>query len=262
MMCKACLRNLSLLALATGFSPALLFAQAAPGPITPPAGSIPDATGAAPPKPRVSQGKPTIVGSWRFNRDESDDPRRKLTDAQQSSSGGPGSGGRGGGVHVGGYPGGGYPGGGYPGGGGGSGGGGGHRGQSSSYSNDDLNHLSDVMTPARSVTVVKSDAMVELTDDLDRKREFYTDGRKLDKSRNSKDDSYREITAKWDESRLVTQEDGPKGGKIERILSPIEGENGMQLNETFKLIDSHGNTAAVIRFVFDHDERSADSSKP
>ena len=241
------------------FFPWTLFGQAAPGPIGPPDSVYTDASPAPAPKPRVSQGKPTIVGSWKFNRDESDDPRRKLQDAQQSQSGS--SGGRGGGVHVGGYPGGGYPGGGYPGGGGG-GGYGGHRGQgSSSYSNDDLNRLSDVMSPARTVNVLKSESVVELTDDLDRKREFFTDGRKVDKSRNSKDDSYREISAKWDESRLVTQEDGPKGGKIERILSPVEGDNGPQLNETFKILDSHGTTTAVIRLVFDRVEQPTDSGK-
>jgi hypothetical protein len=199
-------------------------------------------------------GKPTIIGSWKFNKDESDDPRRKLQDAQLSSAGA----GRGGGVHVGGYPGGGYPGGG----GGGYPGGGGRRDQGNSYNNDDLNRLSDVLSQPRTVTVLKSDAVVELTDDLDRKREFFTDGRKLDRSKNSKDDSYREISAKWDEPRLVTQEDGPKGGKIERTLSPVEGEEGMQLHETFKLMDSHGNTTAVIRLVFDRVEQPADSGRP
>jgi hypothetical protein len=239
--------------------PAVLFGQAAPGPIAPPDSAYPDPTPAPAPKPRVSPGKPTIVGSWRLNRDESDDPRRKLQDAQQSGTGG--SGGRGGGVHVGGYPGGGYPGGGYPGGGYPGGGGGGYGGHRGSYNNDDLNRLSDLMNPPRTVSVLKTDSVVELTDDLDRKREFYTDGRKLDKSKNSKDDSYREASAKWDDARLVTQEDGPRGGKIERVLSPLQGEEGPQLTETFKVFDSHGNTTAVIRLVYDRIEQPAETSK-
>ena len=259
-MCKRSLLLSAGMGAAAMLWPGALFGEAAPGPITPPADSIP-ATAAAPaPRPRVAQGKPTIIGSWRFNKDDSDDPRRKLQDAQASDGGSGGHGRMGGGYPGGGYPGGGYPGGGYPGGGGG-GGYGGHRGQSG-YSNDDLNRLSDVMTLPRTVSVVKSDAVVELTDDLDRKREFFTDGRKLDKSKNSKDDSYREVSAKWDEARLVTQEDGPKGGKIERILTPVEGENGMQLNETFKIMDSHGNTTTVIRLVFDRVEQPADSGRP
>ena len=273
MMSRESVLRSGLLAAAAMISPALLYAQAAPGPIAPPESSLPDSTPAPAPKPRGPQPKPTIVGSWRLNRDESDDPRRKLEDAQQSSGG---SGGRGGGVHGGGYPGGGYPGGGYPGGGypgggypgggypggGYPGGGGGRHGQGTSYNSDDLNRMSDLMTPARNVTVLKSESVVEVTDDLDRKREFYTDGRKVDKSRNSKDDSYREGSARWDDTNLITQEDGPKGGKIERILAPVAGENGMQLNETFKLIDSKGNTTAVIRFVFDRTEPAAASDHP
>jgi len=237
--------------------PGTVFGQADPGPIIPPASATSGPDFSPTPKPRAPMGKPTIVGSWKFNKDDSDDPRRKLQDAQLASGG---YGGRGGGVHGGGYPGG-YPGGGYPGGGGG-GYPGGRRDQGNSYSNDDLNRLSDVLSLPRTVTVLKSDAVVEMTDDLDRKREFFTDGRKLDKSKNSKDDSYREISAKWDEPRLTTKEDGPQGGKIERILSPVEGEAGMQLHETFKLIDSHGNTTTVIRLVFDRVEQPADSGRP
>jgi hypothetical protein len=249
-----------LLVSATVFFPALLFGQAGPGPITPPESVYTD-PGPAPapvPKPRGSQGKPTIVGTWRLNRDESDDARKKLQEAQQS--GGGGNGGRGGGVHVGGYPGG-YPGGGYPGGGYPGGGGGGYGGHRNSYSNDDLNRLSDVLNPARNVTVTKSDSAVEVSDDLDRKREFYTDGRKLEKSKNAKGDSYREASAQWDDTRLITQEEGPKGGKIERVLSPYDGENGPQLTETFKILDSHGNTTGVVRLVFDRIEQPAESSK-
>lgn len=244
------------------FLPALLFGQAGPGPINPPESVYTDAAPApAPaPRPRASQGKQTIVGTWRLNRDESDDARKKLQESQQSG------GGQGGGVHAGGYPGGypggGYPGGGYPGGGYPGGGGGGYGGHRNSYSNDDLNRLSDVLNPARNVTIAKTDSAVELSDDLDRKREFYTDGRKLDKPKNAKGDSYREAGAKWEDARLITQEEGPKGGKIERVISPYEGENGPQLTETFKILDSHGNATAVIRLVFDRIEQPAETSKP
>ena len=250
-----------ILAAAWMLCPGPLSAQAPPGPITPPDSSLPrqDASPQVQQasRPRAPQGKPTIVGSWKFNRDDSDDAHRKLQDAGNSTSnrgsgghGGYGGGGRRGGIGWPGGGGGGYPGGGgggYPGGGGGNGGSRG--GSNTSYSKDDLARLADLMQPSYSVSIAKKETEVDLTDDLDRKRIFFTDGRKLDKSKDSKDDSYREILAKWDDDRLVTQEEGPHKGKIERVLSPTEG--GARLYETFRMTDSHSNTTAVIRFVYD-----------
>src|ERR1039457_2610337 len=84
----------------------------------------------SPPQPTTTSKQPprtTLAGSWKLNRDESDDPRQIVRDAEPPSSGttgrypgggNPRGGYPGGGNPGGGYPGGGYPGGGYPGGGG------------------------------------------------------------------------------------------------------------------------------------------------
>jgi hypothetical protein len=220
--------------------PFLLSAQAPPGPITLPESAQPraDSTPQPPPPPRW-QGKPTILGSWKFNRDESDDARDKMRGSSQSSGS---YGGRRGGV------GGGYPGGGYPGGGGGGypGGGGGRRSGIDSYSDSDLARLGDLMNPSYSLKIVQKENEVEMNDEQDRKRAFFTDGRNLQKSTS---DTYHEIAAKWDDDRLVSTEEGPHKGKIERVLTPADG--GMQLYETFRMQDSHSNTTVVVRYIFD-----------
>ncbi|HKO05205.1 MAG TPA: hypothetical protein VJW51_10670 [Candidatus Acidoferrales bacterium] len=219
--------------------PALLFAQAPPGPITLPDSAQPraDSTPQPPPPPRW-QGKPTILGSWKFDRDESDDARDKMRSLSQSNGN---SGGRRGGG-GGGYPGG---GGGYPGGGGGGGGYGRGRGGIDSYSDADKARLGDLMNPSYSLTVAQKENQVEMNDEQDRKRVFFTDGRKPGKATS---DTYHEITAKWDDDRLVSTEEGPRSGKIERILTPADG--GMQLYETFRMTDSHSNPTVVVRYVF------------
>src|ERR1700749_3803881 len=86
-------------------------AQAPPGPMTlPPPKDAP----APAPRPQVQktnlQPRTAIFGEWRFNRDDSDDPQRKLQEAQQDRSNG--NGGYGGGGPRVGYPGGGMGGGG------------------------------------------------------------------------------------------------------------------------------------------------------
>jgi hypothetical protein len=223
-------------------SPGLLFAQAPPGPIVLPDSAQPraDSVPQPPPPPRW-QGKPTILGSWKIDRDDSDDARAKMHDSRQSTGGYGGHGGAGGGRGGvgGGWPGGG--GGGYPG-----GGGAGRRGGSDSYSDSDLARLGDLMNPSYTLTVAQKENEVEMNDEQDRKRAFFTDGRKLQKSTG---DTYHEIAAKWDDDRLISTEDGPHNGKIERVLSPAEG--GARLYETFLMKDSKSNTTLVVRYVFD-----------
>src|SRR5580692_1769210 len=63
----------------------------------------------------------TLAGSWKLNREQSDDPLQRVRAAESSSRGNtggyPGNGNPGSGYPDGGYPGSGYPGGGCPGGG-------------------------------------------------------------------------------------------------------------------------------------------------
>ncbi len=205
-------------------------AQAPAGPVTaPPPGTVAPAAKAPEPVPPPRQ---SILGGWKLNRDESDNPRRRMRDSQDS---GGGYGGR--------RPG----GGGWPGGGGGGGPYGGRRGgMGGEESDEERQKMRELLSPPANITFSMTGAEVDLKDDHDRKRAFMTDGRKLQKS---KDDNYQEIAAKWDGNRLVTDEKSPRGGKMSRTfeLSP----DGRQLYETLNLKMGRNNTETSFRFVYD-----------
>lgn len=243
--------------------PAALHAQAAPGPIHPaPQGdssseSAP-APRAAPAKQYPPQKKENLVGAWKINPDESDDARQKIDQAQNKNSGGgnnPNSGGSGGGNNP-------YPGNGggngpygrpsnnpYPGNGGGNNGGNGPYGRRGGPTNsttyEDRQQLQDLIEPATSLTFTQKEGEVDVTDDQGRKRIYFTDSRRPQKS---KDDSYKEAAARWDGAKLVAEEKGTHGGRITRTyeLSP----DGKQLDEAVRLDSSHLGLVTV-RYVFD-----------
>lgn len=210
-------------------------AQAPPGPM-PAAQPQPSSAPAAKPvgqQPEV-QPRTSIFGAWKFNTDDSDDARKKMQEAHGSDR--RGGGGGGGGVRMGG---------GIP----GMGGYGGHRrGGEENESDQERQGMQGLLSPARSLSLAeaKKDAETDLFDDQDRKRAFFTDGRKLQKS---KDDKYQEIAAHWDGARLVSDEKSPRGGKMSRVfeLSP----DGKQLYETLHMTTGRSNTPVVIRFVYD-----------
>jgi hypothetical protein len=219
--------------------------QAPPGPL-PPAQS--QDRPAAPvvrtqPKPQM-QPRTSILGAWKLDPDDSDDPHKKM----QETRGGGNNGGYGGNRRMGG----GYPGGGYPGGGGG--GYGGRRPGSQGESDEDRQRMQDLFTPARSLTIAeaKKDVEVDVFDNRDRKRAFFTDGRKLEKS---KDLNYQEIAAHWEGTRLVTDEKNPRGGKMSRTFEL--SYDGTQLYETLHMTTGRNNTPLVIRYVYDQAGSSA-----
>ncbi len=219
-------------ALALLASPSLLRAQAPAGPL-PAATPQPSSTPTAKPQNQVppTETRASILGAWRLNRDDSDDARKKMQDARGNRGGGHGGGG---GVHVGG---------GVPGM-GGHGGYGGRRGENE----DDRQRAQELFRPPNSLTLARKDAEVDLTDDQNRKRAFFTDGRKLQKP-NSKDDSYQEIAAHWDGSRLVSDEKTSRGEKMSRTFEL--SYDGKQLYETLHMTSGRSNTPLVIRFVYD-----------
>jgi hypothetical protein len=163
------------------------------------------------------------LGDWVLNRDESDDPRRPMRDHDDSNGGY-------GGRRPGGWP----------------GGGGGRRGGYGGESDSERQKMRELLSPPTNITLSMTGAEVDLKDDHDRKRAFMTDGRKLQKS---KDDNYQEIAAKWEGSRLISDEKNPRGGKMSRTfeLSP----DGRQLYETLNLKLGRNNYETSIRFVYD-----------
>jgi hypothetical protein len=202
-------------------------AQAPAGPVSaPPPGTAP-ATKAPEPAPLPSP-RQSILGAWKLNKDESDDPRQRMQDSRDSNGGGYGR--RGGG----GWPG----GGGY---------GGRRRGMGGGESDEERQKMQELLRPPTNITFSMTGAEVDLQDDHDRKRAFMTDGRKLKKS---KDDNYQEIAAKWDGSRMVSDEKSPRGGKMSRSfeLSP----DGRQLYENLHIEGSgRSNRSLDLHYVYE-----------
>jgi hypothetical protein len=241
----------------------------------------------SPPQPAATSKQPprtTLAGSWKLNRDESDDPRQIVRDAEPPSSGTaggapgggypgggypgggnpggggyPGGGNPGGGGYPGGYPGGGNPGGGYP--------GGGRRGgypsggqQDTGQNIEDNPKMQPLIHPSGLLTIELKNPEINVTDDDLHKLTLYTDGRKLQKS---KDNSDQEVAAHWDGSRLVSEEKSPLGGKMNRTFELHQ--DGRQLIETLRIANGRSDTPIVIRYVYDiasSDTKSEQESDP
>jgi hypothetical protein len=188
------------------------------------------------PRPQVQksalQPRTAIFGEWHFNRDDSDDPQKKMQEAQQDRSSNNGGYG-GGGPRLG------YPGGGM--------GGGGRRMGQQGMSDDERQKMQELMNPSTRLTVadLTNSGEVDLTDDQQRKRALFTDGRKLQKS---KDVNYEEITAHWSGKQLATDEKGPHG-KMSRTYEL--SYDGTQLYETLHIPMGRSNTTLLVRYVYD-----------
>jgi len=196
-------------------------------------------------KPRTS-----ILGAWKLNRDESDDPRKKMQDARGADNGRGGGGGGGrGGVRMG------IPGmGGGPYGGGRRGGGGG-----GNESDEDRQQMQQVLGPTSALTVAeaKKDVEIDVFDDQQRKTAIFTDGRKLQKT---KDSTTQEIAAHWDGNRLVTDEKTPKGQKMSRMYEL--SYDGTQLYETLQLTRGRSSSQISIRYVYDQAKQQRRTLRP
>jgi hypothetical protein len=235
-------------------------AQAGPGPIHP-APQSGDSSAGTPradvPAEMAIPDKKQLFASWKYNMDDSDDAQEKMKEARGTGADNPanprsgGGNGNGTGIHMGGM---GSP---YPGGGGGNGGGSGsgypRNGQSKNGDGDyDRAQLQELMNPAGSITLVMKDTPdakngeVLLTDDAGRQRAFYTDGRKVQKS---KDDKFEEFDAHWEDYRLVAELSGNHGPQITRSFEPAPG--GKQLVEIVRLERTRSNGPVEIRFVYD-----------
>jgi hypothetical protein len=210
-------------------------AQAPSGPITA-APAQPAAVPAVAPN-QVPAPKPrgTILGAWKLNPDESDDPRNRRQDSDDSNGSGRGR-----------------MGGGYPG--AGHGGYGGHRG--GGESDEQRERMQTLLRPARSLNVSMTGAEVDVLDDHETKLAFMTDGRKLQKS---KDAGYQEIAAKWDGNRLVSDEKDPRGNKMSRTFEL--SSDGLQLYETLHMTTGRSNSPRVVRYVYDIPVQTATSAK-
>lgn len=101
------------------------------------------------------------------------------------------------------------------------------------------------LQPAQQLTVSQKDPEIDVSDD-DRKFAFYTDNRKIEKS---KDPNHQGFLAKLDEFRLVAEGKDPHGNKYERSYEVLEGNQ--QLRETLFLKVGRNNTEISIHYVYD-----------
>src|SRR5713101_3190273 len=126
-------------------------------------------------------------------------------------------------------------------------------------SDEDRQRMQGVVEPARSLTVAeaKKDVEVDVFDDQQRKTAIFTDGRKLQKT---KDSTTQEIAAHWDGNRLVTDEKTPKGQKMSRTYEL--SYDGTQLYETLRLTRGRSNSQISIRYVYDQAEAAKANSAP
>jgi hypothetical protein len=111
---------------------------------------------------------------------------------------------------------------------------------------DTTERMRQVVRPDLSQSIDLKDAEVDATDEHENKLVLYTDGRKIQKS---KDDSLQEIAAKWNGPQLVTDEKGPQGRKMSRTfeLSP----DGRQFYETWHIENGRSGSLIIIRYVYD-----------
>lgn len=123
----------------------------------------------------------------------------------------------------------------------------GGRGQGGgSESDSDRAKMHIFLAPAQQLTITQKEPEIDVADDSDRKLAFYTDNRKIEKS---KDPNHQEFTAKWDEYRLVAEGRDPRGNKYERSYEVLDGNR--QLRETLLLKVGRNNTEVSIRYVYD-----------
>src|SRR5260370_18525606 len=108
--------------------------------------------------------------------------------------------------------------------------------------------MEEVMNPSRSLTVAEArkDVEIDMFDDQERKSAFFTDGRKLQKTKGG---AMQEIAAHWDGNRLVTDEKSPSGRKMSRTYEL--SYDGTQLYETLRLTRGRSDSEISIRYVYD-----------
>ena len=218
----------------------LAFAQAPPGPIAP----VPlqrSANEPPPPPPVRIVPRTNILGAWKLNRDESDDPKassnqRKANDPGQRGGGreaqcpGPAAEvhdnpplGRGGGQH-------------------------GNNGPQKDTS-EDRQRYAELIDPSIRLKLARkteADPIVEMTGDQGRKTIFYTDGHKPDAPAGVGTDV---VEAKWDSGKLVSTSPLPKKGSLTRTyeVSP----DGLQLWEEVEMVIGKDKNPSRFRFVYD-----------
>ncbi|HEX9304171.1 MAG TPA: hypothetical protein VGA31_06945 [Thermoanaerobaculia bacterium] len=145
------------------------------------------------PQTGLAVGPGDLSGTWKLDRDRSDDPAEKLREGGGSSRRGSGGGGGFRGRR-------------------GGGGFGGHHGRSTDEG--EQNGGTDFLQDSRAfdlLSIVHRDPELRITDGLGREHVLYTDGRRVDEERSS---GTTKIRAKWKDGRVVVATTPEHGAKI------------------------------------------------
>jgi hypothetical protein len=102
------------------------------------------------------------------------------------------------------------------------------------------------LLPAGSLNVVPKDNELDFVDDQDHKQIFYTDGRKLPKS---KDDKLQQFDARWENGHLTYDEKRPPHGVITRAFEL--SLDGRQMTETMTIDNGSIAVPVVLKYVYD-----------
>lgn len=197
------------------------------------------------PAGEVAQSQP-LNGTWKLNRDQSEDPREKLRSAMQDrDQNGPmrHPGGMGGGGATMGIPG----IGGIGGGGMGRRGGPGIGQGSGAGSEEQRAKLRDLVEAPDQLNVTQKGPEIDMADTQSHVRSLFTDGRKVEKPK--KDSNQVQVKAHWERKTLITEEKGPNGEKISHSYE-ITGD-GKQMADTLTLESKKLNTPIIVRSVYD-----------
>jgi hypothetical protein len=150
-----------------------------------------------------------LSGTWKLNRDASDDPRKKMQEAQEQGdgSGGRGSSGWSGGRH------------------------GGHRGGGGAPSDDGGPPPSDTAAAKETLRIEHQDPRLAITDATGRQLVVYTDGRKTEEEHSSGGTT--KITGRWKDGFVVLE---------------IEPEHGPSRTETYSVTADGKRLTIMTRF--------------
>jgi hypothetical protein len=168
-----------------------------------------------------------LSGTWRLNKDLSDDPQQKMKDARSESGGGGHSGGRHGGGMGHGW--------------------GGRSGGSGSGSGDDAQRpLEDMATAMQQLKIDHQNPAMTIEDGLGREHHLFTDGRKIEEERSYGGTT--EIHAVWKDGHVVVTTQPEKGPRITETY--VVAADGSQLTVTSKIEMRRGGSVEIRR-VYD-----------
>jgi hypothetical protein len=169
-------------------------------------------------------GLANLTGTWKLNKDLSDDPRQKMKEAQDSG----GSGGGGLGRHRGGF-------------------GGRRRGSDTDTGAESpRSSLEENASALQLLKIQHQEPQLVIEDGIGRQHKLFTDGRKVEEERSQGGTT--EMRAVWKDARIVVTTEPEKGPKITETYAVAA--DGSQLTVTSKIEGRRGR-AIEIRRVYD-----------